>query len=95
MAEQQQGPVDLGALAAKSGPVDVSVSPQETREDADHRRWKDKTLFVLGLVCLGLLFIVCLGILALGSQSPDEKKIWAGALTSLVTGMIGYVIGRK
>lgn len=94
MAEPQ-GPVDLSALASKSGPVDVSVSPQETPADAEHRRWKDKTLFVIGLGALCLLFVACLWVLAFGTQSPEEKKVWGGVLTSLISGMIGYVIGRK
>ena len=90
-----QAPVDLNALAKSAGPVDVTVSPQETTADADHRRWKDKTLFVVAISCLGILFLACIGVLLFGTQSPDEKKIWGGALTSLVTGMIGYAIGKK
>ena len=88
-------PVDLDALAKSAGPVDVTVSPQETTEDAEHRRWKDKILFVAAISCFGILFLACLGVLVLGTQSLDEKKIWGGALTSLVTGMIGYALGKK
>jgi hypothetical protein len=87
--------VDISALAAKSGPVDVSVSPQETLADADHRRWKDKTLFLIGIGGLSIFFVVCLGVLALGEQPPEEKRIWASAMASMVTGMLGYTIGRK
>ena len=90
-----QPAVDLLALAKNAGPVDVSVSPQETMEDAHHRRWKDKILFLFGIGCLGLLFLICLGILALGNQSLAEKKIWMSVLVSLITGMIGFIIGRK
>jgi hypothetical protein len=87
--------VDIAALVKTMGSVDVSVSPQETPADAEHRRWKDKTLFVVGIAGLCILFVSCLGVLAFGSQQADEKKIWAGALTSLVSGMIGFTIGRK
>lgn len=52
-----QPPVDLSALAKNAGAVDVSVSPQETPSDADHRRWKDKTMFLVGIIGLGLLFL--------------------------------------
>lgn len=90
-----QPAADLLALAKNVGPVDVSVSPQETAEDANHRRWKDKILFLFGIGCLGLLFLICLWILALGDQSLDEKKIWMSILASLVTGMVGFTIGRK
>ena len=94
MAENSTS-VDLNSLAKSAGPVDVTVSPQETTEDAGHRRWKDKILFVAAIACLGVLFLACLSVLVFGTQSPDEKKIWGGALTSLVTGMIGYAIGKK
>jgi hypothetical protein len=33
--------VDLTALANAAGPLDLTVSPQETVEDAKHRRLKD------------------------------------------------------
>ena len=69
-----QPAVDLLSLAKNVGPVDVSVSPQETAEDANHRRWKDKILFLFGIGCLGLLFLICLWILASGDRSLDEKK---------------------
>ena len=90
-----QPAIDLNALAKNAGAVDVSVSPQETPADAEHRRWKDKILFLFGIGGLGLLFFLCLGILAFGNQSLDEKKIWVGVLISLVTGMVGFTIGRK
>lgn len=73
----------------------MSVSPQETPADADHRRWKDKTLFLIGIGGLSVFFVVCLGVLALGGQPPEEKRIWASAMASLITGMLGYTIGRK
>ncbi len=94
MAENST-PVDLNSLAKSAGPVDVTVSPQETTEDADHRRWKDKILFVAAIACLGILFLACLGVLALGTQSAEEKKIWAGILASLITGLLGYALGKK
>ena len=93
MAENST-PVDLNSLAKSAGPVDVTVSPQETTEDADHRRWKDKILFVAAIACLGILFLACLGVLALGTQSAEEKKIWAGILASLITGLLGYALGK-
>lgn len=66
--------VDLPSLAKIFSTVDLSVSPQETEADANHRRWKDKILFLFGLSGFALLFILCLGILGFGSQSPDEKR---------------------
>jgi hypothetical protein len=37
-------PFDINA-----GALEISVSAPESLEDANHRRWKDKTLFLLGL----------------------------------------------
>jgi hypothetical protein len=94
MAENHS-PYDLNALARGAGPVDVSVSPQETPDDANHRRWKDRVMFLASLGCLLALFLTCLYVLVFGNQSPEEKKIWAGALVSLASGMVGYAIGKK
>ena len=42
-----------------------------------------------------ILFLASLGMLIFGSQSPDDKKIWITVLTSLVSGVIGFMIGKK
>jgi hypothetical protein len=90
-----QQAIDVTALAKNTGAIDISVSPQETQEDADHRRWKDRIIFLFAVSGLALLFLLCLGILAFGGQSLDEKKIWMGVLVSLVTAMIGFALGKK
>jgi hypothetical protein len=90
-----QQPIDLGAAMRNLGGMDVTVSPSETLEDAAHRRWKDKTLFIAGLTFLVILFLASFGMLIFGSQSPDDKKIWITVLTSLVSGVIGFTIGKK
>jgi len=92
--QNDQAPVNLEALSKSAGPVDVTVSPQETTEDAEHRRWKDKIVFLVSVSALVLVFVACLGVLIFGSQTPDEKKIWAGVLVSLITGLLGYKIGK-
>lgn len=87
--------VDLNALANNAGSLDITITSQETVEDAKHRRRKDLILFSVSLFIYVLLILVCLYILTMGNQTPDEKKIWAGVLASMVSGMIGYAIGKK
>jgi hypothetical protein len=52
--QNDQAPVNLEALSKSAGPVDVTVSPQETTEDAEHRRWKDKIVFLVSVSALVL-----------------------------------------
>jgi hypothetical protein len=42
-------PFDINAAIKAAGALEISVSAPESLEDANHRRWKDKTLFLLGL----------------------------------------------
>ena len=99
--EHQQSPtrlqplIDFPSLEKFFSAVDVTVSPLETQPDANHRRWKDKILFLFAVGGLALLFLICLGILTFGSQSLEEKKIWMGVLASLISAMIGFAIGKK
>lgn len=105
MAENST-PVDINLLAQRSGPVDLTVLPQETpedanhrrqqtTEDANHRRWREKIIFVLAAVGIAAVYIAGLGIMVFGTQSPDEKKLWGGAIVSLTTGLVGYALGKK
>lgn len=94
MAEKQQ-PADLDALLKNTGPFDVSVSPQETTEDANHRRWKDKIIFLVAMFGLVALFLVSLYVLSFGDQTPEEKKIWSSILVSMISGLLGYALGKK
>lgn len=86
--------VDFSAPPANHK-MSLAIDKEETPEDAKHRRWKDKVIFVVALAVLVVAFLTCLGVLVLGPQPADEKKIWAGVLASLVTGVLGYALGKK
>ena len=99
-------PADLNTLVRNVGHVYVSISPQETTEDANHRRqeatdearhrrWREKIIFVLTVAGIAAVYIAGLGIMVFGTQSPDEKKLWGGVLVSLTTGLVGYALGKK
>lgn len=81
--------------APENHTISLAIEKQETAEDASYRRWKDKVIFVVALAVLVVAFLTCLGVLVLGPQPADEKKIWAGVLASLVTGVLGYALGKK
>jgi len=54
--------------------MDVTVSPSETLEDAAHRRWKDKTLFIAGLTFLVILFLASFGMLIFAASLLMTRK---------------------
>lgn len=86
--------VDFNAPPANHK-VSLAIEKEETPEDASYRRWKDKVIFVAALAVLVIAFLSCLGVLLFGAQPADEKKIWAGVLASILTGVLGYALGKK
>lgn len=85
-SELQLAPFDLNSAVKTAGPVEISVSTPESKEDFDHRRWKDKILFIIGVGFISSFFLLCICMLLFGNQTSDEKKLWIGALVSIGTG---------
>lgn len=87
-------PLDIGQLVQSPAyELTVSVAGKESSEDAAHRRWMEKGKFWTVMAALSLLFLAALGML-LFSQSVEEKKVAAGALASLISGVMGYAIKK-
>jgi hypothetical protein len=40
-------------------------------------------------------FLLCVYMLLFGNQTADEKKLWIGALVSIGTGFLGFMVGKK
>lgn len=97
--QAQQGlqttPFDLNNAVKAAGPVEISVSTPESKEDSDHRRWKDKVLFIIGVGFMVTFFVLCVCMVLFGSQTADEKKLWIGAIVSIGTGFLGFMVGKK
>lgn len=89
-----QKPLDLNDLVANRL-IDLSIVPQESPEDAAHRRKKDMIVFVVALSSIVLVLLTSLGALFFASISSDDKKILGGVAGSITTGLIGFALGKK
>lgn len=97
--------LDLNELAAKQD-LTVNIASREDpaerdsrlrREEADaaHSRRKDFALHVVTFFVIAVTFTVC-AYLILAAPGNTEQNKWATAtLTSIVTGLVGYVTGKS
>jgi len=97
--------LDLNELANKQD-LTVSIASREDpterdsrlrREEAEdtHKRRKDLALHAITFAVIATAFAVCAYII-LTSPAAAEQNKWATAtLTSIVTGLVGYVTGRS
>lgn len=89
-----QQPLDLNDLVANRH-IDLSIAPQETSEDAAHRRKKDMIVFMMALGTIALVLLASLGALLFTSIPPEDKKVLGGVVASITTGLIGFALGKK
>ena len=83
-----------GQITLTSRPVNISVSPPETDDDARHRRRKDLILFVTSLIFVAVLAIVATWA-AFGAAHDDKQREWGmGVLLLIVGGCVGYLTGK-
>ena len=94
--------IDLNDLANRH---QLSIVPREDPEQresrirleeasAAHGRRKDLLFSVSALVVIGVALCLCVwAIVGEGSASSDKERAWP-LLTAIVTGLIGYVVGR-
>lgn len=99
------GKIDLNDLANRPD-HQLSIVPREEpternarleieKADAAHKRRIDLALHITTLVVIAATFGVCAYIVIARTFSSDMDK-WATALlTSIVTGLVGYVTGRS
>ncbi len=74
-------------------PHDLTLRPTETPEDAAHRRWRDKILFVVAVLFTSAIFIAALAAFFRGD--PDQRT-WAASALSLILGsLVGYLTGKN
>ncbi len=97
--------LDLNELASKQD-LTVSIASREDpterdsrlrREEAEdaHKRRKDLALHAITFAVIAAAFAVC-AYIVLTSPAAAEQNKWATAtLTSIVTGLVGYVTGKS
>jgi hypothetical protein len=98
------GKIDLNDLANRAD-HQLSIVPREDPEtraaerdiktaEAAHKRRIDLLLHVAALAVIGVAVVLCVWMIA-GAGAGAEDRKWATALlTSVVTGLVGYVTGR-
>ncbi len=88
--EQTETTVNVDTKVTRN---DLSISPAETPEDADHRRWRDRLLVRVTVSFASVVFLIAVIAFFFG---PPEQKAWAAAtFTSMLTAAIGYTTGRN
>ncbi|MGI8655512.1 MAG: hypothetical protein ACR2LC_09860 [Pyrinomonadaceae bacterium] len=98
------GKIDLNELADRLD-HQLSIVPREEpaerqarleieKADAAHKRRIDLALHITTLAVIAATFGVCVYIILARTFSSDMDKLAAALLTSIVTGLVGYVTGR-
>lgn len=90
--ERQSEPkrVNVDSLADR---LDLNLQTRETPEDAQHRRWKDRILFVVAVLLVTATFVAALGAVFLGT--PEQREAAIPILTLIVGGFVGYLTGKN
>lgn len=98
------GKIDLNDLANRSD-HQLSIIPREDPEtvaarreiekaDSAHRRQISLLLHVAALAVIGVVVILCVWMITHTGAESEDRKLAITLLTSVVTGLIGYVTGR-
>jgi hypothetical protein len=96
--------IDLNELAYRPE-HNLSITPREDPEvrdsrlrveeaNAAHQRRKEVILYYNTSVVLALVVIVCSWTILKRGLTTEEGKLALALLTSIVTGLLGYVTGR-
>ena len=94
--------IDLVQLTKAGHRYDATIT-SETREDAQARRIEEAAvaaqkrhfayvLFYFGLLAMGAVFVGCVYVFTTGA--PEDKKWAAGLLSAIVSGLVGYLVGK-
>lgn len=85
--------------------IDVELKPSESPEErasrlrreeaeANMKLWKEKCLFVIGLSAALIVAGLCLWASLDLSFAPEQQKWAMATLTSIITGVGGYLFGK-
>lgn len=70
---------------------DADARRVQEAQDADLRRKKDFILFCVALMLTVVIFLGCIYLFVIGN--PDDKKWAAGIVSSIVSDLVGYLVG--
>jgi len=94
--------IDLNDLANRH---QLSIVPREEPDQRDsririeeasaaHGRRKDLLLLTSALVVIGVALCLCVWAIVREDSTTEDKKWAVPLLTAIVTGLLGYVVGR-
>jgi O-antigen/teichoic acid export membrane protein len=94
--------LNLGQVMATGAKYALSFSNESTEDalarriqeanELDHRRKIQFCLFIFALAVTGIVFAGSIYVFIIGS--PDDKKWAAGVVSSIASGLIGYLVGH-
>lgn len=88
-------PPHYAQISLTTLPLNISVTPTESDEDARHRRRKDMIMFSGALVFVGILAAVAM-LAAFVASGNDKQREWGmGVLLLIVGGCVGYLTGKS
>lgn len=105
--EVQRPSIDIGLLAQNPDQLArLEISRPETSEERLHRLRqqtaktyvniaKELALFIVGIVGVALIAWICTTIILDPSANPETQKWAQSILTAIVSGVVGYLIGKS
>jgi hypothetical protein len=97
--------LDIGGLANRPGwkaeiktvedPLELQHRLQQDALEGKWHRWKDGATFAAVLVGLGCIVWLCFGITRDPSSTPEDRKWAMAVLASIVTGGMGFLVGKN
>ena len=88
-------PITLGQHLSFPPNVRISVTSEETPDDARHKRWRETVLFGAALLMFCAIFLVSLWFAFLtASADTDTRKSAVGIVITLTGALAGFLGGR-
>jgi cation transport ATPase len=86
-----------GTVSVKSPETEAEREHRLTHEteDARHERRKDLVVLIFVLIGITVILIVCVVLAISPSASPEDKKWSTAILASIVTLLMGYLVGKE
>ena len=93
MSREEQTETTKVNIDTQVTPNDLSISPAETPEDAEHRRWRDRLLVRVAILFTSTIFFAALATFFWGD--PDQRTWAASAFTLILGSLVGYLTGKN
>jgi hypothetical protein len=86
--------IDLNDLI-QQGQFDLSIRPAESEPDAQARRFRDKTTYLVATYIVCLVFVACWGVLLFGHPSMEGQYTAFSALSAIAGAALTTAFNKK